>query len=101
MALIPPMISSLGGTGPDADQIPLSTYKGEVPMSEYMIPSVWKLSMASAKPDACIGRRFGLRTDELTEGVDISRESGSSKVEKFPRSGRFNRSEVQTADKLG
>jgi hypothetical protein len=29
-----PMTSSLGGTGPDADQIPLRTYKGEVPMSE-------------------------------------------------------------------
>lgn len=38
MALIPPMISSLGGTGPDDGQIPLSTYKGDVPMSEYMIP---------------------------------------------------------------
>ena len=38
MALIPPMISSLEGTGPDDDQIPLSTYKGDVPISEYMIP---------------------------------------------------------------
>ena len=38
MALIHPMISSFGGTGPDDDHMPLSTYKGDVPMSEYMIP---------------------------------------------------------------
>jgi hypothetical protein len=79
MALIHPMISSFGGTGPVDDQMPLSTYKGDVPMSEYMIPvrayvtvsitydnwwdnvipSVWKLSIASAKPAARSGRRFG------------------------------------------
>jgi len=68
------MISSLGGTGPEDDQIPLSTYKGEVPMSEYMIPSVWKLSIASAKPDTRTGRRFewpGLKIEEPAEDVDI------------------------------
>lgn len=94
---MPPMISSLGGTGPEDDQIPLSTYKGEVPMSEYMIPirragiavgitlrtttgrdesipSVWKLSIASAKPDTRTGRRFewpGLKIEEPAEDVDI------------------------------
>ena len=92
IALTPPMISSLGGTGPDGDQIPFSTYKGEVPMSEYMIPirgavvtvgittttgrdesvpSVWKLSMASAKPDTRTGRRFELKPEEPAEDVDI------------------------------
>ena len=34
MALIHPMISSFGGAGPEDGQIPLSTYKGDVPMSE-------------------------------------------------------------------
>ena len=34
MALIHPMTSSFGGAGPDDDQMPLSTYKGDVPMSE-------------------------------------------------------------------
>jgi len=34
MALIPPMTSSLEGTSPVAGQIPFSTYKGEVPISE-------------------------------------------------------------------
>jgi len=34
MALRPPITSSLGGTGPDVGQIPLRTYKGEVPISE-------------------------------------------------------------------
>lgn len=38
IALIHPMISSFGGAGPDDDQMPLSTYKGDVPMSEYIIP---------------------------------------------------------------
>jgi hypothetical protein len=34
MALIAPMTSSLGGTGPDVGQIPLRTYRGDVPISE-------------------------------------------------------------------
>lgn len=38
MALMPPMTSSSDGTLPDAGQIPFRTYKGDVPMSEYIIP---------------------------------------------------------------
>lgn len=34
MALMHPMTSSSGGTGPDVGQIPFRTYNGEVPMSE-------------------------------------------------------------------
>ena len=41
--------------------------------------------MANAKPDACIGRRLGLRTDELAEDVDILRK-WVLKVAEGPRS---------------
>ena len=40
MADMPPITSSLDGTGSPAGQIPFSTYRGDVPMSEYMIPKV-------------------------------------------------------------
>jgi len=38
MALKPPMTSSVEGAGPLGGQIPFRTYKGDVPMSLYMIP---------------------------------------------------------------
>lgn len=40
IALIPPITSSFEGTGPVAGQMPLRTYRGEVPMSEYMMPRI-------------------------------------------------------------
>lgn len=38
IALIPPITSSFGGTGPLEGHSPFSVYRGEVPMSAYMIP---------------------------------------------------------------
>jgi hypothetical protein len=38
MALIPPMTSSSGGTGPEVGHNPFRVYSGEVPRSAYMIP---------------------------------------------------------------
>ena len=53
IALIPPMTSSFGGTGPPVGQIPLSTYRGDVPISEYMIPE----RQQEARRSACRYRR--------------------------------------------
>ena len=39
MALIPPIISSSDGTVPEVGHIPFSTYNGDVPMSEWIIPA--------------------------------------------------------------
>ena len=40
IALMPPMTSSVEGTGPVAGHNPLRVYNGDVPMSEYMIPRI-------------------------------------------------------------
>jgi hypothetical protein len=93
MALMAPITSSAGGTGPEAGHMPFRTYNGEVPMSEYTIPTqgshqqagrenastnytprVWKLRPMRESPERWTAVRFRFIPLPPVSGADMLAE---------------------------